>query len=54
MEKTGIYQNTRRHVGVHLRFRDFYFLRDCFRREKVHRAARATPVTILPVFVVCV
>ena len=54
MEKTGMYQNTRRYAVVHLRFRDVYFLRGCLRREKVHPAARVTPVTVLPVFAVCV
>ena len=54
MEKTGMHQNTRLHVGVYLCFRDVYFLRSCFRREKVHPAARVTPVTVLPVFAMCV
>ena len=54
MEKTGMYQNTKRYVGVHLRFRDVYFLRGCLRREKVHPAARVTHVTVLPVFVILI
>ena len=47
MEKKGMYQNTRRHVGVHLCFCDVYFLRGYFRREKVHPSARVTHVTVL-------
>ena len=31
-----MHQNTRRHLGVHWCFRDVYFLRGSFRREKVY------------------
>ena len=54
MGKTDMYQNKKRHVGVRLCFRDVYFLRGCFRRGNVHPSARATFVTVLPVFAVCV
>lgn len=49
-----MYQNTRRHVGVHLCFHDVYFLRGCFRREKVHPSFRVAPVTVPDLSWLCV
>ena len=46
MHKTDRCQNTRRHVGVRLCFRDVYFLRGSFRRDKVPIFPRDRPTCL--------
>ena len=50
MEKTDMCQKTRRHVGVCLCFRDVYFLRGSFRREKIPFFPRDRPLCSLSEF----